>query len=60
MSFKESAMSFAIKNAVKYARKDFNKNAPRILSLVEMADVKKVNRTAYAGLHEALKDPNNN
>ena len=31
-SFKEAAMSFAVKKAVKYARKDFDKNAPKILS----------------------------
>lgn len=60
MSIKESAAAFAVKKAVKYARKDFDKNAPRILKLVEMADVKKVNRTAYAGLNDALKNPNNN
>ena len=60
MSLKDSAMTFAVKNAVKYARKDFNKNAPRILSLLEMADVKKVNRSTYAGLHEVMNDPDNN
>lgn len=56
-SFKEAAMSFAVKKAVKYARKDFDKNAPKILSLLEAADVKKVNRTTYAGLHKVLDDP---
>ncbi len=60
MGIKDSAMSFAVKNAVKYARKDFNKNAPKILSLLEMADVKKVNRSTYAGLHKVLDDPDNN
>ncbi|MBR3738714.1 MAG: radical SAM protein [Eubacterium sp.] len=60
MSIKESAMSFAVKKAVKYARKDFNKNAPKILSLLEAADVKKVNRSTYAGLHKVLDDPDNN
>lgn len=40
-SFKEAAMSFAVKKAVKYARKDFDKNAPKILSLLEAADVKR-------------------
>lgn len=60
MSLKESALNVAIKTAVKFARKDFNKNAPRILSLVEKADRKKVNRTAYAGLHKVLDDPDNN
>ena len=60
MSLKESAMSFAVSKAVKYARKDFNKNAPKILSLLEMADVKKVNRSTYAGLHKVLDDPDNN
>lgn len=59
-SIKETAMSMAIKNAIKYARKDFNANAPKILSLLEMADVKKVNRSTYAGLHKVLDDPNNN
>ena len=60
MALKEAAINIAVKQAVKYARKDFEKNAPKILSLVEKADVKKVNRTAYAGLHGALDDPNNN
>ena len=59
-SLKESAMTVAIKQAVKYARKDFNNNAPKILSLLEMADVKKVNRSTYAGLHKVLDDPDNN
>ena len=59
-SLKETAMSIAVKQAVKYARKDFNRNAPRILSLLEKADVKKVNRSTYAGLHKVLDDPDNN
>ena len=59
-SIKETAITFAVKEAVKYARKDFNKNAPKILSLLEMADVKKVNRSTYAGLHKVLDDPDNN
>lgn len=59
-TIKESATTFAVKQAVKYARKDFNKNAPKILSLLEMADVKKVNRSTYAGLHKVLDDPDNN
>ena len=59
-SIKETVMSVAIKNAIKYARKDFNANAPKILSLLEAADVKKVNRSTYAGLHKVLDDPNNN
>ncbi|MBQ9531904.1 MAG: radical SAM protein [Eubacterium sp.] len=60
MSIKEAAASFAVKQAVKYARKDFNKNAPKVLSLLEAADVKKVNRSTYAGLHKVLDDPENN
>ena len=59
-SLKETAMTIAVKQAVKYARKDFNKNAPKILSLLEKADVKKVNRSTYAGLHKVLDDPENN
>ena len=59
-SFKEAAMGVAIKQAIKYARKDFYNNAPKLLSLLEMADVKKVNRSTYAGLHKVLDDPNNN
>ena len=59
-SFKEAAMSFAVKKAVKYARKDFDKNAPKILSLLEAADVKKVNRTTYEGLNKGLDDLENN
>ena len=45
MAFKETVTAVVVKNAIKYARKDFDKNAPRILSLMEMADVKKVNRS---------------
>ena len=48
MAFKETVTAVVVKNAIKYARKDFDKNAPRILSLMEMADVKKVNRSTYA------------
>ncbi len=59
-SLKEKAMMFAVKEAVKYARKDFMSNAPKILSLLEKADVKRVNRSTYAGLHKVLDDPNNN
>ena len=59
-SLKEKAMTFAVKQAVKYARKDFNKNAPKILSILEKADVKRVNRSTYAGLHKVLDDPENN
>lgn len=59
-SFKEAAMGVAIKQAIKYARKDFYNNAPKLLSLLEMADVKKVNRSTYAGLHKVLDDPDNN
>ena len=60
MSIKETITDIVIRNAVKYARKDFDRNAPRILSLVEKADVKKVNRSTYAGLHKVMDDPNNN
>ena len=59
-SLKERVMTLAVKGAVKYARKDFMANAPKILSLLEMADVKKVNRSSYAGFHKILDDPNNN
>lgn len=58
--FQRNSDSCCRKNAIKYARKDFDKNAPRILSLMEMADVKKVNRSTYAGLHKVLDDPDNN
>lgn len=59
-SVKEAAMSVAIKEAVKYVRKDFNKNMPRLLSVIEALDVKKVNRSTYKGFHEILNDPDNN
>ena len=60
MSLKEKATTVVVKQAVKYARKDFNKNAPKILKIVEKADVKRVNRSTYAGLHKVMDDPNNN
>ena len=44
MSLKEQIVDFAIRNAIKYARKDFDRNAPKILNLIEKADVKRVNR----------------
>ena len=59
-SLKERVMAAAVKAVVKYARKDFNANAPKVLSLVEKADVKKVNRSSYAGFHKILNDPTNN
>ena len=60
MSLKEKATNAVVKQAVKYARKDFDKNAPKILNIVEKADVKRVNRSTYAGLHKVMDDPNNN
>ena len=39
-SFKEKVASVADEQAVKYARQDFKRNAPRILNLVEKFDVK--------------------
>ena len=59
-SFKEKVAAFAVEKAVKYARKDFKRNAPRILTIVEKFDVKKVNRSTYSGLHKVMDDPNNN
>ncbi len=59
-SLKESASAFAIKQALKYARKDPDKNLMKILELVEAADRRKVNRVTYASLHKTLNDPNNN
>ena len=45
MSLKEQVVDFAIRNAIKYARKDFDRNAPNILSIVEKADVKRFKRS---------------
>ncbi|MCD7723856.1 MAG: radical SAM protein [Clostridiales bacterium] len=59
-SLKGAVINTAINYAVKYARKDFDRNMPKILSLVEKADVKKVNRSTYAGLHKVINDPENN
>ncbi len=59
-SVKESATETLIKQVLRYARKDFNSNIPKLLSLVEKADVKKVNRTTYAALHKVIDDPDNN
>ena len=38
MSLKEKATNAVVKQAVKYARKDFDKNAPKILKIVEKAE----------------------
>ncbi|NMP37104.1 MAG: radical SAM protein [Clostridiales bacterium] len=59
-TLKESAASFAIKQALNYARKDPDKNLIKVLNLVEKTDRRGVNRVTYAGLHKALVDPNNN
>ncbi len=59
-SFKASAYQFAIKQAIKYARRDPDKNLLKVLNLVEKADVKKANTVTYNNLRKSLQDPNNN
>ena len=43
-SIKETVSSFAIRQALNYARKDPDKNLMNLLNLFEKADIKKVNR----------------
>lgn len=59
-SFKESASAFAVNKAIKYARKDPDKNLMKILNLVEKADTSKVNKVTYDNLRVSLQDPNDN
>ena len=59
-SIKETVSSFAIRQALNYARKDPDKNLMNLLNLFEKADIKKVNRVTYENLHKVLDDPNNN
>lgn len=42
-SIKETVSSFAIRQALNYARKDPDKNLMNLLNLFEKADIKKVN-----------------
>lgn len=59
-SFKETAANIAVKQAIKYVRKDPEKRMVQLLNLVEKTDVRKVNKTTYDSLHKVLDDPNNN
>ncbi len=49
-----------VRQAVRAAIKDPDKNLPRILSLIETTDRKGVNARTYANLHRFLDDPENN
>lgn len=59
-SFKETAASVAVKQAIKYVRKDPQNRMMKLLNLVEKTDVRKVNQTTYDSLHKVLDDPDNN
>lgn len=49
-----------VRQAIRAAIKDPDKNLPRILSMVEMADTKGNNATAYTSLRKSFEDPENN
>lgn len=59
-SLKETAAAVAVKQAVKYVRKDPSTRMLKLLNLIEKTDVRKVNKTTYDSLHKVLDDPNNN
>lgn len=49
-----------VKQMMKSAIKDPDRNIPKILSLLETADVRGVNKKIYQNLREAFQDPENN
>ncbi len=49
-----------VRQLIRAAIKDPDKNIPRILSAVEKIDTKGVNANTYANLRKNLSDPNNN
>lgn len=49
-----------VRQALRAAIKDPDKNIPRILSLVEKADRRGINSKAYGNLRKALSDPDDN
>ena len=51
---------FAVKKIIHEVVSDPDKNLPRLLSFVEKADKKGVNKRAYENLHAALSDKDNN
>ena len=58
---KDNALNRTIvRQALRSAIKDPDKNIPRILSLVEMTDRKGVNTKAYNNLRKSLSDPTDN
>lgn len=59
-SLKASAYTFAVRQALNYARRDPDKNLIKVLNLVEKADVKKANTVTYNNLRKSLQDPDNN
>lgn len=59
-TLKETAAAVAVKQAVKYVRKDPGTRMLKLLNLIEKTDVRKVNQTTYDSLHKVLDDPDNN
>ena len=49
-----------VRQMLRAAIKDPDKNIPRILALVEKTDVKGINANIYANLHKSIADPDNN
>jgi len=49
-----------VKQGIRAAIRDPDKNIPFILSLIEKADTKGVNAKSYASIRNALEDPDNN
>lgn len=49
-----------VRQLIRAAIKDPDKNIPRILSLIEAADTKGINAKTYANLRKGFEDPDNN
>mgnify|MGYP007056188832 FL=1 len=49
-----------VRQAIRAAIRDPDKNIPRILSMIEKADANNNNENAYKGLRAGFEDPNNN
>lgn len=59
-TMKETAAAMAVKQAIKYVRKDPDTRMIKLLNLVEKTDIRNVNKSTYDSLHKVLDDPNNN
>lgn len=59
-SVKDKAFQIAVKQAIKYARKDPDHNLIKVLNLVEKADLKHANQVTYNNLRKSLQNSDDN